>query len=416
MVIVGAGFGGFFAARHLTRAPVDVLIIDKNNYHTFIPLLYQVAAAELDPVEIAYPIRALARRHANISFVMDEVTGLDLPRRQVVARNGVFPYDYLILAAGSVTNFFGLPGVADHAFGLKDLPEAVALRNHVLGCFEAAARELPGEGRRARLTFVVVGGGPTGVEYCGTLSELVWQTLRQDYPEVPFEEVRILLLEATDRLLPSLPPALGAYAQKVLARKGVEVWLGAMVTGADGHRVHLRDQPSIATRTLVWTAGVEANPLAAALGVPLAKGGRVQVTDTLQVPGFPEVYVIGDMAYVESDGRPVPQVAPAAIQQARTAAENIRRHLAGEPLQPFRYVDKGSMVTVGRGRGIAVMAGRAVKGFGAWLAWLAVHIARLIGFRNRLYVLAAWAWSYLFQDRIRLIIRGPEPKNFFGKK
>lgn len=411
MVIVGAGFGGFFAAKHLTKAPVDVLIIDRNNYHTFIPLLYQVAAAELDPVEIAYPIRTLARRHANISFVMDEVTGVDLPRRQVTARGGTFPYDYLILAAGSVTSFFGLPGVARHAFGLKDLPEAMALRNHVLGCFEAAAREPPGERRRALLTFVVVGGGPTGVEYCGTLSELVWQILRRDYPEVPFHEVRILLLEAADRLLPSLPSALGAYAREILTRKGVEVKLGAMVTGAAGNRVNLHGEPPVASHTLVWTAGVQASPLAETLGVPQGKGGRVIVTDSLQVPGFPEVYVVGDMAYVETDGRPVPQVAPAAIQQARVAAENIQRHLAGEPLLPFQYADKGTMVTVGRGRGIAAMGAKALKGFVAWLAWLAVHIARLIGFRNRLYVLSAWGWSYIFQDRIRLIIKNVPEKS-----
>lgn len=404
IVIVGAGFGGLFAAKGLAGAPADVIIIDKNNYHAFVPLIYQVAAAELDPVEIAHPVRTIARRHENMSFIMDEVKRVDLPGRRVITGEGSIDYDYLVLAAGSVTNFFGLVPVARHAFGMKSLSDAFHLRNHILLAFERASRETDAERRRAMLTFVVVGGGPTGVEFSATLSELIWITLRKDYPHLPFAEVRVILLEAAERVLPFLPRRLSDYTRKTLEDKGVEVITGAMVTGATERQVELKGMDPIPTETIVWTAGVAAGELAAGLGVPTGRGGRVLVEETLQVPGHPQVYVIGDMAYAETGGRPVPQVAPAAIQQAEAAAGNIRRQMAGVPLQPFRYKDPGTMVIIGRGRGVAAIGRRMITGFPAWILWIIVHIVRLIGFRNRLYVLSGWAWSYIFHDRIRLIL------------
>lgn len=411
VVVVGAGFGGLFAAKGLAKAEVDVILVDRNNYHTFIPLLYQVASAELLPEEIAYPVRTIARRQRNLRFILAEVIGVDLDAKVVKTTREELPYDFLILAAGSVTNFFGLESVERHAFGIKDLPESVALRNHILERFEQASHEEDPEKRKALLTFVIVGGGPTGVEFSATLSELIRGTLRKDYPDLSLDEMKVYLLEATDRLLPSVKPELGAYAAEILRKKGVIVQLGAMVTGATAERVELRDAPAIPTHTLVWTAGVRASELADQLGVARGRAGRIVVTDELHLPGRPEVYVVGDMAYVEQEGRPVPQVAPAAIQQAEVAAANIVRQLRGEPLAPFRYEDKGTMVTIGRSAGVAAIGRWSIKGFVAWVAWLAVHIIRLIGFRNRLYVLSSWAWSYIFQDRIRLIIkaRGHHP-------
>jgi len=415
VVIVGAGFGGLWAARGLAGAPVRVTILDRRNFHTFLPLLYQVAAAELEPEDIAYPVRAIVRRYPNVAFRMAEVTGVDLRERRVVLAEGSLPYDYLVLAAGSRTGFFGLESVARYAFELKDLPQATALRSHILRQFELADYEHDPERRRRLLTFVIVGGGPTGVEFAGALAELVFGVLPRDYPRVDFREVRIVLLEAADRLLPALPASLGEYARRRLEAKGVEVRLRAAVRGASVEAVHLADGRTIETATLVWTAGVEGSELGRELGVPLGRGGRLLVEPTLQVPGHPEVYVVGDMAYVEDEtGRPVPQVAPAAIQQGRHAARNIRRQLAGEAPVAFRYRDPGTMVTIGRNAAVAVIKGRPVRGFSAWLAWLGVHIVRLIGFRNRLLVLVNWGWSYLFYERGVRLTAGDEPPSRRG--
>ena len=405
MVVVGAGFGGLWAARALAGAPARVIILDRHNFHTFLPLLYQVAAAELEPDDIAYPVRAIIRRLPNVDFRMTEVTGVELAARRVLTTDGPIPYDYLVLAAGSRTHFFGLESVARHAFQLKDIPQAVALRSHILRQFERAAHEPDGERRRRLLTFVVVGGGPTGVEFAGALAELVYGVLVKDYPRLDFAEVRIVLLEATDRLLPALPATLGEYARQRLERKRVEVRLRAAVRDASDEAVYLADGTSIPTRTLVWTAGVQAVELGGSLGVPLGRGGRVVVEPTLQLPGYPEVYCIGDMAYLEDEeGRPVPQVAPAAIQQGEHAARNIRRQLAGAAPLPFRYRDRGTMVTIGRNAAVALLGRRPIRGFPAWLAWLGVHLVNLIGFRNRLLVLVNWGWNYLFYDRgVRLI-------------
>lgn len=407
VVIVGAGFAGLWAAKGLAGQELDVLLIDRNNYHTFVPLLYQVAAGELAPEQIAYPVRSIVRRRENVRFLMAEVEGVDLETKTVYTLEDQIEYDYLILAGGSVTNYFGLQSVAERAWTMKDLSEAVALRSQVLHLLERAAREEDPDRRRALLTFVVVGGGPTGVEFAATLAELIWQVLVKDYPEIAFEEARVILLEAMPTLLPGLDPSLAAYTKRSLEAKGVEVRLETMVTGATDEEVLLKEGPPIAAETLIWTAGVRAGELADSLKVEQGRGGRVIVTPYLHLPNHPEVYVAGDMAYTEDeDGRPIPQVAPAAIQQGTLAARNILRSLSGQPLLPFRYRDMGTMVTIGRGRGVAHVGGRAVRGFLAWFAWLVVHLVKLIGFRNRLFVLTNWAWNYILYERaVRLIIK-----------
>lgn len=407
VVIVGAGFAGLWAAKGLAGRDVDVLLIDRNNYHTFVPLLYQVAAGELEAQQIAYPVRTILRRKPNVRFVMAEVVDVDLERKCVITREDRVPYDYLILAGGSVTNYFGIESVAQRAWTMKDLSEAVALRSQVLHLFERAARENDPIRRRSLLTFVVVGGGPTGVEFAATLAELVWNVLVKDFPELSFDEARVILLEAMPTLLPGFDPSLSEYARRVLEQKGVEVRLQTMVTGATDREVLLKEGPPIAAETLIWTAGVKANELAERLDAPKGRGGRLVVTPELHLQEHPEVYVAGDMAYLESEpGRPIPQVAPAAIQQGTHAAKNIVRAIAGEPLEPFCYRDPGTMVTIGRNTGVAHVFGRTVRGFLAWVAWLVVHLVKLIGFRNRLFVLANWAWNYIFFERaVRLIIK-----------
>lgn len=411
VVIVGAGFGGLWAARTLARAPVDVVLIDRHNYHTFLPLLYQVAAAELEPEEIAYPVRGILRRLPNAAFVMAEVQEVDWSRRVVRTDGPAVPYDYLVLAIGSVAHYFGVPGAAEHAFPLKTLEEAIVLRNHILTCFERAAHDPDEAQRRARLTFTIVGGGPTGVEFAGALAELIHGPLVKDYPELDFREVRVILLEAQDALLPGLPSALQAYAQQRLQRMGVEVWLESPVRAITSQGVYVRNSLFIPTATVVWTAGVRGDPQAEVWGLPTLRNGRVPVEPTLQAPGHPETYIVGDLAYLEQDGRPLPMVAPVAIQQGEWAARNILRQVMGRPPRPFRYQDRGTMVTIGRNAAVAHVFGRSLTGFPAWVTWLTVHLFNLIGFRNRLFVLVNWAWDYFLYERtVRLILHAPFPR------
>ena len=404
VVIVGAGFGGLRAARALKRAPVDVVLVDRHNYHLFQPLLYQVATAGLEPESIARPVRAILRRQPHFEFRMAEMTGLDVAARRVLTSGGAIPYDYLILALGGETNFFGLQRIRAHAFDLKDTSGAVAIRNHVLRCFERGVLEGDAEQRRALLTFVIVGGGPTGVEMAGALSELIRLVLVKDYPRLNIKDVRVLLLEAADRLLGAMPPRLSAAAERTLWRKHVEVRFGATVQDYDGERVALKGGEVIPARTLIWAAGAQAVSLVARLGLPTARQGRVVVEPTLQVPGHPEVSVIGDAAYVESGGQPLPMMAPVAIQMAETAAANVARHLRGEAPAAFRYRDPGSLATIGRNAAVAYIRGVAFKGFVAWVVWLVVHILQLIGFRNKLFVLLNWAWDYFFYERASRLI------------
>ncbi len=405
VVIIGAGFGGLKAARGLADAPVQVTLIDRNNYHLFQPLLYQVASAGVAPSEIAYPVRAVFRGQKNLDFQMAEVRRIDLAGRRLLTERGELAYDYLIVAAGGQTNFFGMESVERNAFDLKALPDAVDIRNHVLRQFELAALEPDTEARRALLTFVVAGGGPTGVEMAGALSELIRLVLAKDFPRLPVQEARVLLLEASDRLLPAMSADLSAETARALAEKQVEVRFGAAVAGYDGSAVALRGGGSIPARTLIWAAGVRAAALVESLGVPLARQGRVPVTATLQLESHPEVFVIGDAAYLEDEnGHALPMLAPVAMQQAACAAANIRALLRGETPQPFAYRDPGSMATIGRNRAVAQIGPLKLRGFLAWAAWLFVHLVQIIGFRNRLVVLVNWAWDYIFYDRaVRLI-------------
>ena len=404
VVIVGAGFGGLRAARALRKAPVDVILLDRHNYHLFQPLLYQVATAGLEPEQIARPVRAILRGQRNFEFRMVEVTGLDGAAKQVLTDAGPIRYDYLILAVGGETNYFGLESIARHGFVLKGIVDAVALRNHVLHCFERAMLEPDGEPRRALLTFAVVGGGPTGVEMAGALSELIRLVLVKDYPRLNVKDVRILLLEATHHVLTALPERLREAAAETLWRKHVEVRFGAVVEDYDGARVRLKGGEVIPARTLIWAAGAKAASLIDHLGLPTARQGRVTVTPTLQVPEHAELYVIGDAAYLEDDGEPLPMMAPVAIQMAETAVGNILRRLRGEPPIPFRYRDPGSLATIGRNAAVAYIHGIAFKGVAAWVVWLIVHIIQLIGFRNKLFVLLNWGWDYFFYERAARII------------
>lgn len=414
VVIIGAGFGGLKVARGLADAPVQVTLIDRNNYHLFQPLLYQVASAGVAPSEIAYPVRAVFRGQKNLDFQMAEVRRIDLDGRRLLTERGELEYDYLILAAGGQTNFFGMQSVERNAFDLKELGNAVAIRNHVLRQFELAALEPDAETRRALLTFVVAGGGPTGVEMAGALSELIRLVLAKDFPRLPVQEARVLLLEAADKLLPAMPADLSAETARALGEKQVEVRFGAAVAGYDGSAVALRGGGSIPARTLIWAAGIRAAGLVESLGVPLARQSRVPVTPSLQLAGHPEVFVIGDAAHLEdANGQPLPMLAPVAMQQAACAAANIRALLHGEPPQPFAYRDPGSMATIGRNRAVAQIGPLKLRGFLAWAAWLFVHLVQIIGFRNRLVVLVNWAWDYIFYDRaVRLISSRTDMREF----
>jgi len=406
VVIVGGGFGGLNAARALRGAPVQVVLVDRNNYHLFQPLLYQVATAGLEPEQIAKPVRAILRGQKNFDFRMMEVRGVDFPRRQLETSAGPLAYDFLVLAPGGETNFFGLEAMERHGFGLKDIPDAITIRNHVLTCFERAMLESDPERRRALLTFIVVGGGPTGVEMAGALSELIRLVLVKDYPRLNIKDVRILLLEATDKLLAAMPERLREAAGRTLWRKWIEVRFSATVADFDRERVRLKSGEVIPAHTVIWAAGVRATPLNAALGLPTARQGRIPVEPTLQVRGHPEVYIIGDAAYHEENGEPLPLVAPVAIQMGQAVARNIARSLRGKPLEPFRYRDQGTLATIGRNAAVAHVFGVNWSGFPAWVMWLVVHIIQLIGFRNKLFVLLNWAWDYFFYERAaRLITR-----------
>src|SRR5213596_1400489 len=406
VVIVGAGFGGLRAARALRKAPVDVVLLDRHNYHLFQPLLYQVATAGLEPEQIAKPVRAILRRKPNFEFRMVEVTGVDFAARRVATDHGPVPYDFLILALGGETNYFGMESILRHGFGLKGVVDAVAIRNHVLRCFERAMLEPDAERRRALLTFVVVGGGPTGVEMAGALSELIRLVLVKDYPRLNIKDVRVLLLEATDKLLAAMPERLREAAGKTLWRKYVEVRFGASVADYDGERIRLKSGEVIPAQTVIWAAGVRASSLNGTLGVPMGRQGRIPVEPTLQVTGHPEVFIIGDAAYREENGEPLPMVAPVAIQMGQSVGRNIKRQLRGQPLEPFRYRDQGTLATIGRNAAVANVFGVQASGFIAWVMWLGIHIIQLIGFRNKLFVLINWAWDYFFYERAaRLITR-----------
>jgi NADH dehydrogenase len=407
VVIVGAGFGGMEAARRLARAPVRITLIDRQNYHLFQPLLYQVAIAGLVPSQIAYPVRTIFRRHKNLTFQMGAVTAIDFDQRFVKLDGSVMAYDYLILSVGGQTNFFRMESVEQSGFHLKDIDHAVATRNHLLEMFERASHEADSEKRQSLLTFLVVGGGPTGVETAGALAELIRHVISKDYPHMDLNEVRVLLLEAADHLMGAYPDGLRQATFDLLSRKHVEIMLSTKLLEYDGTQATLGDGTCIPSHTLIWTAGVRAAELAEQLGVDQAASGRLATAKTLQLPAHPEVFVIGDAAYfVDAAGQPLPMLATVAQQQARSAAGNIRRMLAGEAPQRFQYRDPGLLATIGRNAAVAHIWGLSFSGYVAWVIWVMLHIYRLIGFRSRILVLINWAWDYVFyESQIRLITR-----------
>jgi NADH dehydrogenase len=411
-VIIGAGFGGLWAARKLSRAPADIWVVDRNNYHTFFPLLYQVAAAELEPEDIIYPVRSILHKYSNIQFLLGEVNGIDFAQHKVRIGSQSLPYDYLILSAGSKPNFFGVDGALEHALPLRTLDDAMVLRNHILCRFEAANYETDATVRQHMLTFIIVGGGPTGVEFAGALAELVRMPLRRDYPNLDFHQVHLLLLEASDRLLTGTPERLHHYTLKHLRKMGVDVQLNSPVSQITAQAVTLNDGKVIPTETVVWTAGVGGVDLPQNWGLQTRRNGQVDVLPTLQVAGHPDIYIIGDLAHVEQEGHPLQLIATVATQEGKWAARNVRRQIAGAKPEPFQYHDPGMLAVTGR-NAAAVRLGRyTFTGFPAWVIWVGVHLYRLIGFRNRLFVLVNWALDYIFYDRVvRLImpLRESEP-------
>jgi NADH:ubiquinone reductase (H+-translocating) len=410
VVVVGGGFGGLVLARELAGArrkgqPIEVTLVDRRNHHTFQPLLYQVATAGLQPQDIGISLRATLRRQG-VRIRLGEVTEVDADRHELRLVDGsTVAYDRLVLAAGAITEDYRIPGIAEHAFGLKSLADATSLRNHILRRFEAASAE-PRHLTDGTLTFVIAGGGPTGVELAGALAELVSLVVRRDHPDLDVRRVRILLIEPRDRLLGGFSTRAGRAALTGLRRRGVEVRLGTGITRATGDTVELTDEERLSTRTLVWAAGVSASPLAGSLDVELGPGRRLPVDEQLRVIGVPDVHAIGDIAASPGpDGRPLPQVAPVAMQQGRHVARFVADQLAGRPTRPFRYRDKGSMATIGRAAAVAELPGGLwLGGFLGWLAWLLLHLVMLVGFKNRVSVLGSWIWNYLTYDHAARLI------------
>jgi NADH:quinone reductase (non-electrogenic) len=402
VVIIGGGFGGLYAARSLRRAPVRITLVDRRNHHLFQPLLYQVASAALNPSDIAIPIRRVLRRQKNAEVMLADAVSIDVPGHRVVLADGELGYDKLIIATGATHSYFGHDEWEPFAPGLKTLEDAVNMRRRILLAYEAAEREPDDDHRREWMTFVVVGGGPTGVELAGALAEISRQVLKKDFRHIDPALARIVLVEAGPRILPPYSEPSSRRAVEQLKRLGAEVQCNAKVIAIDDHGVTLADNGHIASRTVLWAAGVRASPLAKSLSVPLDKAGRVIVEPTLTIPGSSDVFVIGDLASIPG----VPGVAPAAMQMGRHTAKNIVRAEKGQPLVPFKYLDKGSLATIGRAAAVAEIRKLRLSGLIAWLAWLFIHIFYLIGFRNRFLVLAEWAWAYLRNERGARLITG----------
>src|SRR5271170_5304235 len=408
IAIVGAGFGGLQAALHLARLPVQITLIDRRNFHTFQPLLYQVATAGLSPAEIAAPIRWIVRGRRNIEVLLGEVQDFDLAQRRVKLPDLEIPYDYLIVAAGATHAYFGHDEWEPFAPGLKTIEDALEIRRRVLLAFELAERQAATGDGHVQLNFVIVGGGPTGVELAGTLAEISRQVLANEFGSIDPKSTRIILLEGGPRILPVYPEDLSRSAEEQLRHLGVDVRTSTMVTGVKPGVVQM-GEAHLSAAVILWAAGVAASPLGKKLGAPIDRAGRVLVNPDLSIPGHPEIFVIGDLASLKDEnGRMIPGVAPVAMQEGRATARNITRELQGEPRRSFHYVNKGNLATIGRAAAVAEFGKIHISGFLAWLSWLFIHIFFLIGFRNRIMVMIQWAWSYLTYERGARLITGDQ--------
>lgn len=407
VVVIGAGFGGMQAAQSLAKSGADVLLIDRNNYSTFVPLLYQVAAAQIEPEVIAYPVRTILRRSPRTQFLKANVSRVDFARQVVETDSTNIPYDYLVMATGSQTQYLGVPGASENAFALRTLEQAVALRNHILSRFEQASQTPNPLQRRQLLTFVIVGGGPTGIEMAGTLAELK-NAVKRDYPTVAPNEVQIVLVQSGDSLLGNLPGRLGRYAARKLSRLGVKAVFQTRVNLVTQQTVEFQDGSCLPTTTVVWAAGLEAATPETAVAPPTARKRKVKVRPTLQLIDHDNVYAIGDLAYAEQNGKPLTGVAPEALQQGVAVARNISRQLKGKSPEPFSYLNKGRLAIIGGYAGVGKVGPFLLTGFLPWLMWLSVHLVYLPGFRSRLLVLLSWLHGYGLGDRaIRLILPSP---------
>ncbi|MBE9076827.1 NAD(P)/FAD-dependent oxidoreductase [Romeria aff. gracilis LEGE 07310] len=409
VVIIGAGFAGVRTAQKLAHAAAEVVLVDCRNYHTFVPLLYQVATGFIEPSQIAYPLRKLMRQLPSARFILAEVRRVDFAARRVETSGPPIDYDYLVIATGSQTKFLGVPGAPDHTLPMRTLEDAIALRNHILHCFERAASTTDWQLRAQLITFVIVGGGPTGVELAGALQELIRESLRKDFPSLDMTQARVILVQSGDRLLANLPPHLGKYTSRQLRRRGVKVQLQTKVKAVSARSATLADETVLPTSTVIWTAGVVANIPPTDRDLPAAKQNKIVVGPALQLADHPRVYVIGDGAYVEDSGEPLVGVAPEALQQGSAVAANIKRQLRGLDPVPFSYFNKGRAAIIARNAGVAHLFGKlAMSGFGAWLLWLGIHLYYLPGLSNRWNVLASWLKDYIIRDRaVRQIIAVP---------
>ncbi|MBS0309266.1 MAG: NAD(P)/FAD-dependent oxidoreductase [Proteobacteria bacterium] len=412
IVILGCGFGGLEAAKALASADVSITLIDRSNHHLFQPLLYQVATAGLSAPAIAAPIRHIFAHQRNLTTLMGTVTDIDVAQRLVMLEDGAkLTYDYLIVATGATHSYFGRDEWAAVAPGIKTLDDAFEVRRRTLLAFERAERENDATQSAPWLTFAVIGGGATGVEMAGTMAEIARHTLHGEFRRIDSRQARVVLLEGNDRVLPPFPPDLSEKARKQLEKLGVEVRTSCRVTAIDADGLTFtsaQGEERLVAKTVIWAAGVAASPLGKSLGVALDRAGRVPVEPDLSIAGHPEVYVVGDLAAATSDGKPVPGVSPAAKQMGRTAARNILRRLRNQPVEIFRYRDYGSLATIGRKAAVAMLGKVKFSGFSAWLFWLFVHIYFLIGFRNRLMVMADWAWAYMTFQRSARIVTGAD--------
>jgi NADH dehydrogenase len=410
VVIVGGGFGGLYAAHALRKAPADVTLLDRRNFHLFQPLLYQVATGSLSPGDITAPLRAVLRDQKNTRVLLGEATGLDASTRELLLTDGSIPYDTLVVATGAQNHYFGNHTWPSVAPGLKSIEDATAVRHKILYAFEAAEREENLERRRAWLTFVIVGAGPTGVELAGALAEIATDTLRHDFRSIHPEESHIILLEGSPHVLPVYPESLSLDAERSLIRLGVRPRTNVRVTAIDSESVTLATGERIATRTVLWAAGVAPSSFGKVLeqsaGAPLDRQGQVNIAPDLTVPGHPEIFVIGDLAHLDQDGKPLPGVAPVAMQEGRYVAKAIIERLQGKTPAPFRYHDKGSLAVIGRAAGVADFGRLHFHGWIAWLLWLFVHLMYLVQFRNRLIVFIRWGFEYLTFDRGARLITG----------